>query len=220
MMENISKGEKMQDKKSSDVKNNEEYIKKYLHEVKDICDTINVNEIDKMINILYDAWKNNKQVITMGNGGSAATASHFAGDLMKTVANDSSKTEITNVKGFRASCLNDNAAVFTAWVNDCGWENVYEGMLTSILNEGDVILLVSVHGGSGWSGNVVKAMELAKKRNAKIVGFAGFDGGKMKELGDACVVVPKNSTPLVEGFHGDLQHMIVDRLRELINKNN
>lgn len=206
----------MNDKNSLDAKTNSEYISQYLKEVKEICDTINTKEIENTINILFEAWKNNKQVITMGNGGSAATASHFAGDLMKTVVNDSSKTNITGAKGFKAFCLNDNAAVFTAWVNDCGWDNVYAGMLTTMLNEDDVILLVSVHGGSGWSGNVVKAMDLAKKRKAKIIGLAGFDGGKMKEMGDACIVVPKNSTPLVEGFHGDIQHLIVSRLQKLI----
>ena len=61
-------------------------------------------------------------------------------------------------------------------------------------------------------------MELAKKKNVKILGLAGFDGGKMKELGDSCIVVPKDSTPHVEGFHGVLQHCVIFRLKELIEK--
>jgi len=161
--------------------------------------------------------KKAKKVITLGNGGSASTASHFAGDLLKTVANDSSMKDISVLKGFKAICLNDNSAALTAWINDSGWDKAYSGLLHTLLEEGDVVLLFSVHGGSGWSGNIVEAMKLAKERGAKLAGLAGFDGGKMKEMCDACVVVPKNSTPHVEGFHGVVQHLIIFRLKELIN---
>ncbi len=155
----------------------------------------------------------------MGNGGSASTASHFAGDLSKTVINPSSEKEVINYKkGFKAICLNDNPALLTAWINDCGWEKAYAGALNTLLEDGDVVLLVSVHGGSGWSGNIVEAMKTARKKNAKIIGLAGFDGGKMKELADSCIVVPKDSTPHTEGFHGVLQHMVVQRLLELIEE--
>ncbi len=198
------------------IKMNKEFIDKYMEETNEIIQDIDRDEINKFIEILFNAWKNGKQVITMGNGGSASTASHFTGDLLKTVANDSSQKEIRNVKGFKSICLNDNQPALTAWINDSGWENAYAGLLNTLLEEEDVILLVSVHGGSGWSGNIVKAMELAKKKNAKILGLAGFDGGKMKELGDSCIVVPKDSTPHVEGFHGVLQHCIIFRLKELI----
>ncbi|MEI7719473.1 MAG: SIS domain-containing protein [archaeon] len=195
---------------------NSEYIDKYLKETDDICRKINKEDLNKFIDILFSTWKSGKKVITMGNGGSASTASHFAADLSKTVANNSSMKEITSLRGFKAMCLNDNPASLTAWINDSGWDKAYAGLLNTFLDEGDVILLVSVHGGSGWSGNIVQAMELAKKRGAKIIGMAGFDGGKMKEMSDVCVVVPKDSTPHTEGFHSVIQHMVVDRLMELV----
>ncbi|MCX6750274.1 MAG: SIS domain-containing protein [Candidatus Pacearchaeota archaeon] len=199
--------------------NNKEFIEEYLRGTAEISNSVNIEEIEKFIEILFEAWKNEKKVITMGNGGSASTASHFAGDLSKTVINPSSEKEIVkHKKGFKAICLNDNAALLTAWINDCGWDNVYSGALNTLLEEGDVVLLVSVHGGSGWSGNIVEAMKMANKRNCKILGLAGFDGGKMKEMADVCIVVPKNSTPHVEGFHGVLQHMIIQRLLELITE--
>jgi len=196
----------------------EEYIEKYLKETEDICRSINREDISNFMDILFEAWKNRKKVITMGNGGSASTASHFASDLAKTVSNDSSMKIIGPVKGFNAFCLNDNPSLLTAWVNDTGWENVYAGMLNTTLNEGDVVLLVSVHGGSGWSGNLIKAMEMAKSKGAKILGLAGFDGGQMKKFSDCCIVIPKDSTYHTEGFHGVVQHLIVDRLRELIQE--
>jgi len=194
-----------------------EFINKYLDETKEICNSINKEEISKFTNILFDTWKNGKKVITMGNGGSSSTASHFAGDLLKTVVNDSSMKEISSAKGFKAICLNDNQPALTAWINDSGWDRAYSGLLNTLLDEGDTVLLVSVHGGSGWSGNVVHAMDFAKKRGAKIIGLAGFDGGKMKEMCDSCIVVPRDSTPHTEGFHGVLQHMIVFKLKEMID---
>ncbi len=193
-----------------------DFIKHYLDETKDICDAVNREDIDAFISILFDAYKAGKQVITVGNGGSAATASHFAGDLLKTVANDSSQSELRDLKGFRASCLTDNITALTAWINDSGWDNAYAGLLNTVIGEGDVLLLISVHGGAQWSGNLVKAMSLAKQRGAKLVGLAGFDGGKMKEMCDACMVVEKDSTPHVEGFHSVLQHLVIFRLKELI----
>ncbi|MDP3881873.1 MAG: SIS domain-containing protein [Nanoarchaeota archaeon] len=198
------------------MKTTQEYIEQYLKETEEICKAVNRKDIEDFTQILFEAWKNGKKVITIGNGGSASTASHFAGDLLKTVANDSSMKEVREVKGFRAICLTDNAAALTAWINDSGWDKTYVGLLNTLLDKDDVILLISVHGGSGWSGNMVQAMDFAKKKGAKIIGLAGFDGGKMKEMCDSCVVVPKDSTPHVEGFHGVLQHLIVFRLKELI----
>jgi D-sedoheptulose 7-phosphate isomerase len=197
---------------------NKDFIKQYLIETEEISKNIDKLEINNFINILFDAWKKGKKVITMGNGGSASTASHFAGDLLKTVANPSDMKEISKTKGFAALCLNDNQPALTAWINDSGWDKAYSGLLNTLLHEGDVILLISVHGGSGWSGNLVHAMQLAKQRGAKILGLAGFDGGKMKEMCDSCIVVPKDSTPHTEGFHSVVQHLVVFRLKELIEQ--
>ena len=195
-----------------------DYIHKYLRETNEILDRIDITEINDFINILFDAWRAGKKVITFGNGGSSATASHFAGDLLKTVANDSSMKDISSNKGFKAICLNDNSAALTAWVNDSGWDKAYSGLLHTLLDEDDVVMLFSVHGASGWSGNMVEAMKLAKERGAKIIGMAGFDGGKMKEMCDACVVIPKDSTPHVEGLHGVMQHLVVFRVKEMIEE--
>jgi len=198
--------------------NNKEFIDKHMQETWEIIRDINRKDIERFIEILFETWKIGKKVITMGNGGSAGTASHFAADLLKTIANDSSMKEISSTRGLKSICLNDNASVLTAWINDSGWDKAYSGLLNTFLEEGDVILLISVHGGSGWSGNLNEAMKTAKQRGAKILGLAGFDGGKMKEMCDVCIVVPKNSTPHTEGFHCVLQHLIVDRLRELVSE--
>mgnify|MGYP002621398726 CR=1 FL=1 len=195
-----------------------DYFKNYIIEMKQVCDRLDIEEIGRFVDILFTTWKNGKKVITVGNGGSAGTASHFAGDLIKTVVNDSSQKEVRTVRSFKALCLTDNVSALTAWVNDSGWDNCYTGLLNSLLEEGDTLLLLSVHGGSGWSGNLVRAMEFAKERGANVIGFAGFDGGKMKEMCNSCVVVPVESTPIVEGLHCDLQHMVIFRLKHLIEE--
>lgn len=194
---------------------NVEYISTYFNQINEIIDNIDKNEIDKAINILFDAWRNDKQIFIIGNGGSASTATHFAADLTKTAI-------VKGKKRFKGISLFDNIPLVSAWINDEGWENVYLGQLVNFFQKGDVVIGISVHGGSGkanagpWSQNIPKAMKYAQDNGGKIIGIAGFDGGLFKEICDACIVVPKNSTPLVEGFHVDIQHLVVFRLRELI----
>ncbi len=164
------------------------------------------------LDILEDCYKRKGTVFTMGCGGSASTATHFAADLAKTVSSD---------KGFKALSLVDNIPLVSAWINDFGWESVFEGQLRSWITKNDVLVGFSVHGGNKkWSGNLTKAMMLAKERGAKIIGFSGFDGGAMKELADACLVVDTLSetygTPLVEAMHVVIHHGMVFDLKERI----
>jgi len=162
-------------------------------------DFIKSKEYDKTIDILLDCYRKKGTVYTMGCGGSASTATHFAADLAKTVG------------GFKAISLVDNIPLVSAYTNDCGWESVFEGQLKTWAKKGDVLVGFSVHGGRpDWSGNLTKAMQFAKKKGVKIIGFSGFDGGAMKELADACLIVPTTSedygTPLVEAMHVVLNH--------------
>ena len=166
-------------------------------------------EYTKILTILLACYKRRGVVYTMGCGGSASTATHFAADLAKTVG------------GFKAISLVDNIPLVSAYTNDLGWESVFEGQLKKWITKNDVLVGFSVHGGNKqWSGNLTKAMLLAKKRRAKIIGFSGFDGGAMKELANACITVPTDSekygTPLVEAMHVVLNHAIVFDLKERI----
>jgi D-sedoheptulose 7-phosphate isomerase len=194
---------------------NEKQIETYFSEIKEICDNTNRKDVDRVIELLFEAWKFDKQVFLCGNGGSAGTAAHFMCDLFKV-------TIIKGKKRFRAHCLNDNIPLITALINDDGWDNVYLEQLKNLFRPGDILICFSVHGGSGhdkagkWSQNILKAMNYVKFKNGKNIGFAGFDGGEVKKLADVCVVVPFNATPHVEAFHVVLQHLIAFRLREKI----
>jgi D-sedoheptulose 7-phosphate isomerase len=198
---------------------NEKQIEKYFKEIKEICDNISMEDIDKAIELLFDAWKNDNQVFFCGNGGSAGTATHFMCDLFKV-------TIVDGKKRFKVYCLNDNIPLMTALINDEGFDNLFIEQLKSLYRKGDVIICLSVHGGSGkdkaslWSQNLLKAMDFVKKNGGKAIGFAGFDGGAMKKLADVCVIVPFNATPHVEAFHVVLQHLIAFRLKEKIMEYN
>jgi D-sedoheptulose 7-phosphate isomerase len=164
----------------------------------------------KIVDILIDCYEHKGTVFTMGCGGSASTATHFAADLAKTVG------------GFKTVSLVDNIPLVSAWTNDFGWDTIFEGQLRSWwVKRHDVLVGFSVHGGnSKWSGNLAKGMRLMKDRKARVIGFSGFDGGELKKGADACLVVPTGElygTPLVEAMHVVLAHGIIFELRQRLN---
>jgi len=196
---------------------NKDFIRNYLSEVKKVAETVSVADINRAIELLFKAWQNGNQVFTCGNGGSASTATHFACDLVK-------NTATPDKKGFKAECLNDNIPLMLAIINDNGFDNLFYEQLKTKFQKGDVLICISVHGGSGrdkaglWSQNLLKAMAYARDMGGKTIGLSGFDGGPMKEIADACIVVPINSTPHVESFHLALEHLICSCLRQKIEE--
>lgn len=192
-------------------------IEEYLSEMTEIIQRIDVDPIDRAIEMLYQAWFRNNQVFLLGNGGSASTATHFACDLAKT-------TIVPGNKRFKVISLVDNIPLVSALTNDEGFEKIFDEQLEALLSAGDVVVALSVHGGSGqgnasaWSQNILRAIDLAKRCGAKSIGFAGFDGGAMKTLADVCVLVPCDSTPHVESLHLALEHLICARLHDIIKE--
>jgi len=151
------------------------------------------------------ARKENRQVFICGNGGSAGTSIHMAADLFK-------------MGNINAISLNENIPLTTAIINDDGWENLYTKQLENLFNSGDVLICISVHGGKGkenaeeWSQNINKAVSYVKVNKGKVIGLTGFDGGSIKYTADVCLIVPIQSTPLVESFHVLLHHYIAFKL--------
>jgi len=188
----------------------------YLDEVAEIAAKLDRSSIDKTVAILYEAWKNDSQVFTIGNGGSASTATHLACDLDKWVSDEADRK-------FRAISLVDNIPLVSALTNDAGWSDIYYEQLRNFFRKGDVLVAISVHGGAGsdkagpWSQNLLKAVKYAKESGGKVIGLSGFDGGVLKTASDACVVVPANSTPHVEGMHLVLTHLMCEQLKALIS---
>ena len=198
-----------------------EYINTYLSTLVVLAEQIPREDIEKAIELLFDAWRNDAQVFVLGNGGSASTATHFACDLSKT-------TIVGNARRFKVMDLVDNIPLVSAWSNDSGFGSIFAEQLKPWLREGDVVIGISVHGGSGegeagpWSQNLMQAVRLAKERKAKVIGFSGFGGGVMKDLADVSIVVPIDQeplgTPLVESFHVVLHHLVCSALKLKIGR--
>ncbi len=188
----------------------------YLSEVADIAGRLDRASIDRAISILFEAWRKDSQVFAIGNGGSASTATHFACDLNKWVSDGATRK-------FRAFSLVDNIPLVSALTNDSGWGDVYLEQMKNFFRPGDVLVAISVHGGSGsdkagpWSQNLLKAVKYAKDNGGKVIGLSGFDGGVLKTASDACIVVPASSTPQVEGMHLVLTHLMSEQLRSLLS---
>ena len=154
-------------------------------------DRLDFKAIDKIARVLERAEKNKKQVFVMGNGGSAATASHIATDWAKTA-------ERPGKPLLRCTSLNDNVAFMSAIGNDLGYEKLFVRQLENVLNRGDVVVLVS---GSGNSPNVIAAAKFAKKKGAVVVGFTGFSGGRLRKLSDVLFHVDSDQYGVIEDMH-------------------
>ncbi len=197
---------------------NKAFIESYLEDMKEIVDRLDKGKIDRIIELLFSAWKEGKTVFVMGNGGSASTATHLACDLAKC-------TIVEGKRRFKVICLNDNIPLMSALINDNGFDNLFSEQLRNLMQRNDYLISFSVHGGEGkdkaglWSQNLLKAMHLAKEEyQATLIGFSGFEGGAMKDMADECLVVPFNSTPQVESFHLAMEHLVCNCLKKKIEE--
>ena len=189
-------------------------VESFLAELKTSCDRISREALENAVELLLAAWQNHRKVFVIGNGGSASTATHLACDLAKNVTGDR--------EGIRAMALNDNVPLVSALTNDDGFDNIYTEQLKTWLENGDVLIALSVHGGSGrdkagaWSQNLIKAITLAKSRGAKTIGITGFDGGLIKGLVDVWINTPSNQTFQVEPLHVIVHHLLCEMLERKI----
>ena len=181
-------------------------VDKYLKQLEQTVRDIPRDQIWAVIHILMEAWRERKQIFILGNGGSAATASHMVNDLNKL-------TIVDGKPRFKAIALTDNIPLMTAWGNDTSYENIFLEQMINFLGRGDVVIGIST---SGNSANVVKAIQVASKYGAKTIAFTGDNGGQLKDLVDHCVFIPHGHIGIQEDGHMVLDHVIANTLKELI----
>lgn len=175
-----------------------QYAKEYLDQLKNSLDKINLEILDKIVEEINKAYMNDKHIFIMGNGGSAATASHFACDLGK-------GSLIEGKKRFRVMSLTDNVPLMTAWANDASYNHIFREQLANFCGKDDVVIAFS---GSGNSPNVLEAIVYANQIQAITIGFTGFQGGKLKDLAKYALVFPSDNMERIEDGHLILEHII------------
>ena len=177
----------------------ETFARGYLDYTRDLLVRLDVSSIVLVTKTLLSARERGARIFFMGNGGSAATASHFANDIA--IGSKSWS------KPFRALSLADNIPTLTAIANDDGYEEIFVQQLKIQMMPGDVVVAISA---SGNSPNVVRAMDYANARGAITVALTGFDGGKLKGISRIVIHVPtaKGEYGPVEDVHMILNHLV------------
>ena len=170
----------------------------YFQYLSKVLAKIDVTEVAQFIKTLLDARESESKILFMGNGGSAATASHFANDLA--IGTNSYH------KPFRALSITDNVPVMTAIGNDFGYEDIFDRQLRVLGRPGDVLVGISA---SGNSPNLIKAFASARGLGIKTVALTAFDGGRMREMADEGIHVP---TGMKEYGPAEDAHMVLDHL--------
>lgn len=184
----------------------ENFINEYLSDVIRTLEEIKENNadfFDKLATIFIEARADNRKIFFCGNGGSASTASHFTSDLAK-------GTIVEGVPRFKVLSLADNIPQMLAWGNDSCYEDIFIEQLKNLMEPGDVVVGIS---GSGNSENVLRAIRYANENDGTTVGITGFDGGKIKDMVDLCLIAPVHNMQKTEDIH-----MLVDHLTTLMIK--
>ena len=182
-------------------------IAAFLDETRQILGQLDREAIASAKRILLECHRQRGRVYTMGNGGSASTAQHFACDLAKYVIPPGHRP-------FDVRCLTDNMPLYTAWANDAEREEVFANQMRGLLTAEDVVLAISVHGGSGFSADLVHAIRFAREVGARTIGLVGFDGGVLHRECECSILVPVNSTPQTEAMHLVIEHLLMHLLKE------
>jgi D-sedoheptulose 7-phosphate isomerase len=164
------------------------------------------SELERQLEILETAYKNDKQIIVFGNGGSASTASHFVCDLGKGASR-------ANLRRFRVFSLNDNMAMLSAYANDVSYDDVFSEALKNYVREGDVVIGITA---SGNSPNILKAIDVGRESGATTLGWIGFGGGKLKDKVDSALYCSSRNYGVVECAHMILHHVVAQHFMKRV----
>ncbi len=181
-------------------------ITAFLEETVGLLRRLDPPAIHSAKEILLDCYRSEGRIYTIGNGGSASTAQHFACDLAKYVIPSGQRP-------FDVRCLTDNISLYTAWANDAERADVFVNQLR-LLTAKDVVLAISVHGGTGYSADLVRAVSYANEVGARTISLVGFDGGVLHRQSSCSILVPVESTPQTEAIHLVIEHLLMSLIKD------
>ena len=177
-------------------------VSRYLSSHTELASKLSVDDLEKGVELVAAAYFDGRKILTCGNGGSASTASHYITDWNKMV-------HLNTGRKFRGVCLSDNVGLLTAYANDISYDDVFSGQIEALMDEGDLLVALSV---SGNSPNVVKAIDATRRAGGSVLGLVGYDGGQVLSLCDHCIWVPSLDMQLCEDVLLMFGHMVMKRL--------
>ena len=180
------------------------FIMSYLHTVEGILREIDPERLEEIIDTIYQAYTEDRQIFLMGNGGGAATSMHFTCDLNKTAI-------VPGKRRMRAMSLSDNTSLVTAWANDTNYTNIFGEQLVNFARPGDLVIGFTA---SGMSVNIVNAIALANDMGCETIAFVGFDGGTVGAIAKHVLHIQSNSYQHIEDVHLLLAHVITNALQD------
>lgn len=175
-------------------------IQTYIDREIEVLQALDIDAINEVINVLEEAREKNVDIYIFGNGGSAATASHFCCDFNKGISDE------TKGNKYKFHCLSDNVPTMLAFANDISYGEVFREQLKGILRAEDLVIGIS---GSGNSANVINAVQYAKEVGCKVIGITGYHGGKLKQLADYHLDVEVNDMQISEDVHMIFDHLMM-----------
>jgi D-sedoheptulose 7-phosphate isomerase len=178
----------------------------YLAELANVLTLVPSEAVARAIDLLLDARAAGRRVYIIGNGGSAATASHFACDLVKTA-------HVAGCAPLRVSALTDNASILTAWSNDFSYERSFAEQILALVEPDDIVIGISA---SGNSPNIVAGFSAALSKGARTIGLLGFDGGASLRIVDVAIHIPYRDYGLVEDTHAAVTHAVTAAIRRTL----
>lgn len=173
-------------------------IKRYLDREIEVIKRLNLDDINAAGQAIWEAYEREATIYIFGNGGSAATASHYVCDFNKGISENKEKK-------FNFVCLNDNYPQIMAIANDISYDEVFRFQLKNKLKPDDLVIGIS---GSGNSKNVILAVEYAKEIGTSVVGITGYHGGKLREIADYHMDVMEDDMQISEDLHMIFDHMM------------
>ena len=188
---------------ADDISNNSmSFAADYLGRLAGVIESLNTLEINNAVALIETAWQEDRQVITLGNGGSALIALHYICDWNKSIS-------LKRSKPLSGRCLADNIGLFSAYSNDMSYDEVFVEQLKTVLCEGDLVIGIS---GSGDSENVIRAMDYANGKGAVTLGLSGYSGGRLRGSAQHSVWVPVDDMQLSEDVFLAFGHIVMQQL--------
>ena len=166
-------------------------------------DKLLISKLAEVSSICINTFKKDGKLLIAGNGGSAAEAQHFAGELVSRFHFDR--------PALSAIALTTDSSILTAIGNDYGYEDVFARQIQAHGRSGDVFIAIST---SGNSANILKAIQTAKAIGLVVIGLTGRSGGKMKDMCDVCLCAPSDSTPRIQECHLFFEHTLCACIEE------